>query len=155
MSRPIASLLATGVALMTAPLFAAAEAAAKRFAAPDATTSLPANAVSSGGRVTLALVVVLAAVFVVAALMRRLRKATAAANGGLEVVSQVALGARERAVILQAGQQRLLLGVAPGRVSLLQVLPAAEADALQSSPPTATPAISFRSLLLKSLGRAP
>ena len=71
-----------------------------------------------------------------------------------EVLSQVALGTRERAVIIKVGELRMLLGVAPGRVSMLQALPAD--TRLPESGPTAempgTTRPTFSSLLKKSMG---
>ena len=40
-------------------------------------------------------------------------------NRALRVVASLPLSARERLVLVQAGDQQLLLGVAPGRVSVL------------------------------------
>lgn len=39
---------------------------------------------------------------------------------GLRVIASVPLTTREKLVLVQAGEQQLLLGVAPGRVNLLQ-----------------------------------
>ena len=128
--------------------------AAKAFAAPGAAASLPTSGASGIGQVTLALLLVLAAVFAAAWLMRRLRGMTAGGTNSIEIVSQVALGARERAVIVKVGTAQLLLGVAQGQVSLLHVLP--EGTALPPAP-VATDAASqkpnFAALLKKSLGR--
>ncbi|MDE2138226.1 MAG: flagellar biosynthetic protein FliO, partial [Gammaproteobacteria bacterium] len=65
---------------------------------------------------------------------------------------------RERAVLLRAGGQLLLVGVAPGSVRLLSALadpPAAPAGehATPSSAPASAPMPSFRDLLRRSLGR--
>ena len=75
------------------------------------------------GQVTFALLLVLAAVFAVALLVKRLRAVTGAGANGIEVLAQTSLGAKERAVIVRVGGERLLLGVASGQVSLLQTLP--------------------------------
>jgi hypothetical protein len=42
--------------------------------------------------------------------------------GAIEILADVAVGAKERAVLVQVGRQQLLLGVAPGRVNTLHVL---------------------------------
>ncbi len=122
--------------------------------APTVAASAPAGTVSGIGAVTLALFLVLAAVFAVAWLMRRLRGGSRGASGAIEVIAQTALGARERAVLVQVGGTRLLLGVAPGRVSALHVLPA---DAVLAPPSTDVPGSdgkpNFFALLQKSLGR--
>lgn len=99
----------------------------------------------------LALVLVLAAVYAAAALLRRLRVLSPAGTAELMVISQVALGARERAVLLRAGAQQLLIGVAPGSVRLLCTL----ADPVTvPGETTAAPAKpNFRDLLRRSLGQ--
>jgi flagellar protein FliO/FliZ len=123
------------------------------FASPDAAASLPANAASSLGQVTLALMLVLAAVFVVAVLVKRMRNLAGAGTHGIEVLAQTALGSKERAVVIRVGEQRLLLGVAPGQVTLLQTLPP-EAQVPAQAPhadPSARP--TFASLIKRSLGK--
>jgi flagellar protein FliO/FliZ len=142
------------VPMWLAPLLAQAAEPARAFAAPETAASLPTTGASGIGQVTLALIVVLAAVFAAAWLMRKLRTVASGGATAIEIVSQVALGARERAVIVKVGQTQLLLGVAQGQVSLLHVLP--EGTTL---PPAATAAVdaaqrpTFASLLKKSLGR--
>jgi flagellar protein FliO/FliZ len=131
---------------------AAEPAAPARFAAPNVASSLPSGGASGIGQVTFALLLVLVAVFVVALLMKRLRMVTGAGANGIEVLSQVSLGAKERAVIVRVAGERLLLGVASGQVSLLQKLPAETAtstpvDGAGSQRPN------FAALLKKSFGR--
>jgi flagellar protein FliO/FliZ len=131
----------------------AAETAAPRFAAPGAASSLPSGGASGIGQVTFALLLVLAAVFGVAWMLKRLRAATGAGANGIEVLAQTSLGAKERAVIVRVGDERLLLGVASGQVTLLKTLPA---QAPVVNPPSDTITFqkpNFASLLKKSLGR--
>jgi flagellar protein FliO/FliZ len=130
----------------------AAETAAPRFAAPGAANSLPSGSASGIGQVTFALLLVLAAVFGVAWMLKRLRAVTGAGANGIEVLAQTSLGSKERAVIVRVGNERLLLGVASGQVSLLRTLPDAPVD----SPPAGTITFqkpNFAALLKKSLGR--
>jgi flagellar protein FliO/FliZ len=125
-------------------------ASAATFAAP---TQFTAPSAGFGVmRMVLALLLVLAAVYAAAALLRRLRVHGPAGTAELQVISQVALGARERAVLLRAGTQQLLVGVAPGSVRLLCTL--AEPALLpgeRATVPAAGP--NFRELLRRSLGR--
>ena len=65
---------------------------------------------------------VLAAVFAAAWVVRRLRSFGKLGAGAIEIIADVALGTKERAVLIQVGAQQLLLGVAPGRVNTLHVL---------------------------------
>lgn len=67
------------------------------------------------------LIVVLMAIGVTALLLRRLGRLPQG-PGAMRVVAGLNLGARERAVLVQVGEQQLLLGVAPGRVQMLHVL---------------------------------
>jgi flagellar protein FliO/FliZ len=102
-------------------------------------------------RVAVAMMVVLAAVLAAAWLTRRLRGASGGSATGLEVVAQVSLGTRERAVLLKVGDRQLLLGVAPGNVRTLHVLDSIN-GAATPEPSNAT-APGFKSLLMKSLGQ--
>src|SRR5688572_17989970 len=131
----------------------AAETAAPRFAAPGAASSLPSGGASGIGQVTFALLLVLAAVFGVAWMLKRLRAVTGAGANGIEVLAQTSLGSKERAVIIRVGDERLLLGVASGQVTLLKSLPA---QAPVANPPSGTITFqkpNFAALLKKSLGR--
>jgi flagellar protein FliO/FliZ len=133
-------------------------------AAPFAAPVQQAAPSSTGGllRVVLALLVVLAAVLAAAWLARRMR---ALSGGGgsssLEMLAQLPLGTRERAVLVRVGDCQVLIGVAPGNVRTLHVLerPSSpmsaasrpDAGAAQASEGAARP--TFRALLLKSLGK--
>jgi flagellar protein FliO/FliZ len=68
------------------------------------------------------LIVVLGAIAFGAYLLRRLGKFSAPVGGALRVLGGISVGARERVVLMQVGDQQLLLGVAPGRVHTLHVL---------------------------------
>ena len=136
--------------LLALPLACVAHTArAGAFAAP-ANIGAP-SAGFDGMRVVLALILVLAAVYAAAALLRRLRVIGPAGSAELQVISQVALGARERAVLLRAGSQQLLIGVAPGSVRLLSILPEPVAAAVDA--PAAPVRPNFRDLLRRSLGK--
>jgi flagellar protein FliO/FliZ len=132
----------------------ACAAAATPFAAPSVQSSVPGPA---GGtlRVTVAMMLVLAAVLGAAWLMRRFRGLSGAPNSGLAVLAQVSLGTRERAVLLRVGDRQVLVGVAPGNVRTLHVVDAAASATLNAAPniPDGPPPRSFKSLLLKSLGK--
>ncbi len=60
----------------------------------------------------------------------------------LKAVATLSVGARERVVVIEAGESWLVLGVAPGRVNKLHVMPRQELPA-----PAAPPA--FAELLAK------
>jgi flagellar protein FliO/FliZ len=153
-------------------------------ATPFAAPMQPAAPSTAGGllRVVIALIVVLAAVLAAAWLARRMRAFSGGSgNAQLEMLAQLPLGTRERAVLVRVGDSQVLIGVAPGNVRTLHVLrpsqsPAenvpAHAHALASAVPDAVPDVapdavrreaaplnaaaarpSFRALLLRSLGK--
>lgn len=148
----------TSAAVAALCLFAPMVFAAEKFAAPKA--SEPAAAVGAGGlaQVTLSLLLVLAAVFAAAWVMRRMRGLGKFGNGALHVVTEISVGTKERAVLVQVGNQQLLLGVAPGRVTTLHVLaepvstqPAA--TAVNTMVDGGTPNnVDFKAILKRSLG---
>jgi flagellar protein FliO/FliZ len=53
--------------------------------------------------------------------MRRVNGVGHAVGGQMRVVASLGLGQRERAVLVNVGDQQILLGVAPGRVATLHV----------------------------------
>jgi len=140
--------------LLPLRLLAQAATPGQPFASPELAASLPAASAGGMGKVTLALLMVLLAVFAVAFVLRRLRGFNRGGSAGIEVIAQVALGTRERAVIVKVGEARMLLGVAPGRVTMLQALPAdtrLPEVALDSGISSAARP-TFASLLKKSMG---
>jgi flagellar protein FliO/FliZ len=69
------------------------------------------------------LLAVIAAIFATGFLLRRVGRFSSSAPGALRIVAGLSVGARERVVVVQVGEQQLLLGVAPGRVQTLYMLP--------------------------------
>ena len=110
------------------PLLAAAAdptVPARPFAAPSAAEAAPAPAAGLA-QVTLSLLLVLAAGFAAAWLLRRVRGLQRTRSSeGLAVVAEVAVGQRERIVLVEVGGERVLVGVAPGSVRALRSWPAA------------------------------
>ena len=122
------------------------------FAAPHAATT--AAPVGAGGlaSVTLALLVVLAAIFAIAWLARRVRGIGNRVGNSIDVLADVPLGPKERAVLLKVGTEQILIGVAPGRVSALHVL-REPVEVTKVPTPSSPDANSFRALLKRSLGK--
>jgi flagellar protein FliO/FliZ len=138
-------------------LAAPAVFAAEKFAAPKPNET--AAAVGAGGlaQVTLSLLLVLAAVFAAAWVVRRLRGFGKFGNGALQVVTEIAVGTKERVVLIQVGSQQLLIGVAPGRVSTLHVLSEPVSTATNTGTVVSTngsipPSHDFKAILKRSLG---
>ncbi len=102
------------------------------------------------------LVLVLALIFVFAWLMRRMQGLRPARGDTLRIEGGLQLGAKERIVIVQAGDARLLLGVTAGSISLLQRLGDSPAAAEPQAPEAAQlPSFqqAFGEQLNKMLGR--
>jgi flagellar protein FliO/FliZ len=123
------------------------------FAAPQAAPVTHTSAISSLGEMTVALLVVLAVIFALAWLTRQLRGATGRVGSAIDVVANVPLGQKERAVLLKVGGSQILLGVAPGRVNTLYVLPEPLELTRASQVAGSERSTSFRALLLRSLGK--
>lgn len=70
--------------------------------------------------------IVLAVIAFTAWLLRRMAPGQAGTASDLRVVAAVAVGPKERVVLVDVGGQRLVLGVAPGQVSKLMEMPRPE-----------------------------
>lgn len=117
-SRNCANALATLLLLCCSSVALAAPAAAE-----PATPSM--------ARLLFGLVAVLGLLALCAWLIRR--GGFAAQAGAIKIIAQCPVGTRERVMVVQVGDQQLLLGVTPQQISLLHTLP-------QPLPPTGTPA---------------
>ncbi|MGE0583081.1 MAG: flagellar biosynthetic protein FliO [Steroidobacteraceae bacterium] len=137
-----------------------AAAAPTPFAAPAVADPVSTSGLAGAGEVTVALVLVLLVIFACAWCVKRLRAIGRPQGRVLAIVDDVSVGQKERVVLLACGGERLLVGVAPGAVRLLHVVPpsafasvgepGAEAPAART---TAAPAgIDFRAILRRNLG---
>jgi len=72
--------------------------------------------------VVFSLILVVAIIFILAWAMRRMGGTTFRSNSFLKIIGGVSMGARERIVLVQVGDEQLLLGVAPGRIQTLHKL---------------------------------
>jgi flagellar protein FliO/FliZ len=101
------------------PLALAAETARPPYVPP------PAAAMTSGSilQVILSLLLVLAAVVIVAWVLKRINLPQQGAGSALKVLSGVAVGQRERIVLVEVNDTWLVVGVAPGQVNALHSMP--------------------------------
>lgn len=127
---PIRLLIITA---LYSPLFAYAETAKPAYTPP------PPAAMSSGSvmQIIFSLILVLGAVALVAWLMKRINLPQHGVASLLKVIGGVAVGQRERIVLVEVNDTWLVVGVAPGQVRTLHtmpkgILPSTTADA--SSP---------------------
>jgi flagellar protein FliO/FliZ len=122
------------------------------FAAPQPFGQPAPAGVGGLGQVTLALLVVLVAVFAVAWMVRRMRSFGSRVGSAIDILAEIPLGQKERAVLLKVGTTQVLVGVAPGSVNLLHVL----SEPIDLAKPVVGPndsRQSFRTLMLRSLGK--
>ena len=78
-----------------------------------------------GGQLTqlvLGLLLVVGLIFVLAWLMRRVQRVGPGNGQVIEVIGSRALGTRDRLVLVQVGEEQILLGITPGRITPLHVL---------------------------------
>jgi len=144
------------VAMWAAPTVTSAGGA--RFGAPSvASVREPINSGSGALQVLLSLALVVGAILLLGWLARRLRVLPRGRGGALRVVDEVALGSKERAVIIEVDGARLVLGVGDGRVVMLHrsdpsAAPDAASSALDQVPAASLP-YRFADLLGKGFGR--
>lgn len=123
-----------------------------------ADSSVPTAAAASYGsllQVMFGLGLVLAAIAGTAWLLRRFSPGQVSANGSLRVVSAVMVGPKERVVLVDVGDTRLVLGVAPGQIRTLHQMerPADESGYDASVLPNNVFYSRLREMLNKQKGR--
>jgi len=123
------------------------------FAAPGAA----AHGSAAGGtlEVTLALLLVVGLIALLAWGLRRVRGfGIGGARDRIQVLSDRALGPKERCLLVRVGETDILLGVAAGSVTTLHVFPAGANTEAPPAPPSAGPKLpNFKDLLMRSLGK--
>lgn len=110
------------VSLLCAPLAGAADAVPPAPTLPAAAPDLGSSAL----QMVFGLLVVLGLLLGALWLLKRLSQPRGAVAGLMRVVAGVAIGPRERVVILELGNSWLVLGVAPGQVTTLAEIPRQE-----------------------------
>lgn len=99
-----------------------------------------APAVSGAGsllQVFIGLVAVLLLIFATAWIAKRLGVARGGSSNLLHIISSTSVGARERVVVVEIGDNWLVVGVAPGSVNALMTLP--KGEALPAAPAALNP----------------
>ena len=81
-------------------------------------------------------VVVILLLVAVLVMLKRFNGVSTSMGGDMRVVSSVGVGQRERAVLLQVGEQQVLLGVGPGNVRTLHVFDEPAVSATSSTTPS-------------------
>lgn len=81
------------------------------------------------------LVIVLGLIAAIAFLMRRLPASRAFAQGTMKIVGGIAIGPRERVVLLEVADTWVLIGIAPGQLRTLHTLAKGEAPSTAEATP--------------------
>nr|WP_217501240.1 flagellar biosynthetic protein FliO [Pseudomonas brassicacearum] len=98
------------------------------LAAEPVATAAAAPAIGSGvagqlAQLVFGLLLVLGLIFFLAWLLRRVQQAGPAGKGQvIDIVGSRALGPRDRLVLVQVGNEQILLGLSPGTITALHVL---------------------------------
>lgn len=90
--------------------------------------------VGSIAQLTLSLASIVALIFAVSWLAKRLRIGTARGRGSIAIIDQLALGPRERVVLVRVGDAQVLVGV--GSNGLVGLVPLATPVSIQEQAPT-------------------
>ena len=111
---------------------------APALAAQEMTPAIAPSSFFTGGylrQVIGPFVVLILLMVAVLVMLKRFNGVSGSISGDMRVVSSVSVGQRERAVLLQVGEQQILVGVGPGNVRTLHVFeePAIEVAA-QNTP---------------------
>lgn len=137
--------------LLAWPLSVLAAEPGTTAAAPAATAPMVNSGVA--GQLTqlvFGLLLVLGLIFFLAWLLRRVQQAGPAGKGQvIELIGSRALGPRDRLMLVQVGNEQILLGLSPGTITALHVLK--EPVEVPSASEKATP--EFAQHLLKILGK--
>jgi flagellar protein FliO/FliZ len=134
------------LALLLVPL------AAPATGAQDVAPAVVPSAVSFGGmfQMLMALLVVLAAIVGTGWLLRRFGPTQLGPGGAMKVLGGVAVGPRERLVLVEVGETWLIVGVAQGQVTAVHTMARPPGGAPQSL--TANPGAPFAERLRQMLG---
>ncbi|OGV72351.1 MAG: flagellar biosynthetic protein FliO [Methylophilales bacterium RIFCSPHIGHO2_02_FULL_57_10] len=124
------------------------------MAADPAAPPVTATAFAGALQMLFGLGIVLAAIAGTAWLLRRLAPGQAGSAGDLRVVAAVAVGPKERVVLVDIGEIRLVLGVAPGHVTRLLEMPRPEDIDLPQSGPIVVPFVDKLKALIATRGTA-
>ncbi|WP_426235122.1 flagellar biosynthetic protein FliO [Pseudomonas sp. TWP3-2] len=128
----------------------AADPAASATAAAAAVPAVSGSVAGQLTQLVLGLLLVVGLIFFLAWLMRRVQQAGPAGKGQvIDLIASRALGPRDRLLLVQVGNEQILLGLSPGTITALHVLK--EPVVVPSTPEKATP--EFAQHLLKILGK--
>ena len=140
----------TSVLLVTSLTAGAVEVVRPTFTPPPTVTS------SSIVQIIFSLLLVLAAIVIVAWLLKRINVTQHKSGNLLKVLGGVAIGQRERIVLVEVNDTWLVVGVGPGQIRTLHTLEKQEAQKTENSSQGAThPENKFAKLLSSVINHQP
>jgi flagellar protein FliO/FliZ len=113
------------------------------FHAIGADAQAPGVSSASYVQAALALILIIGVLLGAAWLARKISGGKGFGQGGMKVIGGVALGPRERLVLVEVGDTWLVIGVVPGQIRTLHQLPKGSIDAL-SAPASGNPDTPFK-----------
>jgi len=132
--------------LLPATVFGGSAAStAPATAAPSSSSGLVAQL----AQLVFGLLLVLGLIFFLAWLLRRFQHATPNSGQVIELIGSKALGPRDRLLLVQVGEEQILLGISPGRITPLHVMntPVSTPDKTEQATPE------FAQRLMELLGK--
>jgi len=138
--------LLTSCLLLTSSIASALEGARPAYTPPPVTVNS-----SSVAQIIFSLLLVLAAIVAVAWLLKRMNVAQQGTGNMLKVIGSVALGQRERAVLVEIDDTWLVIGVGPGQIRTLHTLEKSAALIADTKP--SVPDNKFAQMLAPLLGK--
>lgn len=129
---------------LSMPLMAMAAEPAGKAATPMAGSDIAGQL----GQLLLGLLLVIGLIFLLAWLLRRVQRLAPRGGQVIKLLATQALGTRDRLVLVQVGNEQILLGLSAGRIAPLHVLkePVHLADAEPATP-------EFAQRLMELLGK--
>ncbi|MGV8919918.1 MAG: flagellar biosynthetic protein FliO [Pseudomonas sp.] len=100
-------------------------------------------------QLVLGLLLVIGLIFGLAWLLRRVQSAGPRNGQVIELIGSRALGARDRLLLVQVGNEQILLGITPGRITPLHVLK----EPVQVPTPAKTATPEFAQRLMELMGK--
>jgi flagellar protein FliO/FliZ len=117
--------------------------------APSASAGLGSGMAGQLGQTALGLLAVVGVILGLAWVLRRMQQVRPRGGQVIELLGARALGPRDRLVLVQVGQEQILLGLSPGRITPLHVL----AHPVETPAPGEPVAPEFAQRLMELLGK--
>ena len=155
-TAPVASAPVSPVATAPASPATASMSPAPRVALPASTPSAAGPGAGGLLQTILALMLVLGLLAGLAWVMKRFGPRMSGGSANLRVVGALNLGGRERIMVVEVGDQWIVVGAAPGRVNALHTMPRQEGEfnpsAVHGASPTG-PTTNFSDWLKKTIDK--